>query len=141
MVAQPLAKDEIVPIEKHREKAIGASGRMLLPSPKTVAKVVAKIPRRQLATIDLIRKNLAQQFKVDATCPFNTKLCLRAISNDPAAKLAYWRVIRDNGDLIKYFPGGIAGHAKLLKQEGFSVEKKGEMAKVKDFRTSLVSLN
>jgi hypothetical protein len=85
VVAQPLGKDEIVPIVKHREKAIGASGRMLLPSPKTVAKVIAKIPRGRLATIDLIRKNLARQFNVDATCPFNTKLCLRAIANDPAA--------------------------------------------------------
>lgn len=141
MPAQPLTKDEIVPIAKDRERSLGTGGRMLLPCPTTVAAVLKRIPKGKLVTIDLIRAELARQFKVDTTCPFNTKLCLRAIANGPQYKVAYWRVLRDNGDLINYYPGGVAGQGALLKEEGFKLEKKGDAPRVKAFRESLFVLS
>jgi hypothetical protein len=141
MPAQPLTKDEIVPIAKDRERSLGTGGRMLLPCPATVAAVIKRVPKSKLVTIDLIRTELAKKFNVETTCPFNTKLCLRAIANDPQTKAAYWRVLRDNGDLINYYPGGVTGHGTLLKKEGFRLEQKGDTPRVKAFRESLYALS
>lgn len=140
MTAEPLQKDEIVDIAKDRERSLGASGRMLLPCPATVEAVVKRIPKNKLVTTELIRQALARQFNVDTTCPFNTKLCLRAIANDPKTKVAYWRVLKGNGELMNYFPGGLEGHASLLKKEGFGIDKKGKAPKVVRFRESLFIL-
>jgi hypothetical protein len=141
MSAEPLQKDEIVAIAKDRERSLGASGRMLLPCPATVEAVLKRIPKNRLATTDLIRQALARQFNVDTTCPFNTKLCLRAIAHNPKSKVAYWRVLKGNGELMNYFPGGLEGHATLLKKEGFDIDKNGSAPKVAQFRASLLALS
>jgi hypothetical protein len=135
---EPLLEDTIVDIAKDREKSLGASGKMLLPCPATVAALLKKIPEDKLITIDLIRQKLADQFNVQTTCPFNTKLCLRAIANSPGKEIAYWRVVRGTGELIDYFPGGAAGHAALLSQQGFAINYDGKKTKVKNLRESLV---
>jgi hypothetical protein len=36
------------------------------------------------------------------------------------------------------FPGGVDGQATLLRREGFTVERKGKVAKVKNVRESLI---
>ena len=40
-----------------------------------------------------------------------------AIAEDPKAKAPYWRVVRANGAMIEYFPGGAAEQARRLKAE------------------------
>jgi alkylated DNA nucleotide flippase Atl1 len=140
-MAEPLERDEIVEIAKDRERSLGTGGRMLLPCPATVAAVVKRIPRNKVVTTELIRKALAKQFEVDTTCPFNTKLCLQALANDPRQKLAYWRVIKANGELMNYYPGGVEGQAALLKKEGFAIDKKGKTPKVKAFKENLFLLS
>jgi len=137
---EPLREDTIVDIAKDREKSLGASGKMLLPCPATVEALLKKIPEDKLITIDLIRKKLADQFNVQTTCPFNTKLCLRALANDTRKKVAYWQVVRGNGELIDYFPGGVAGHAALLSKQGFGIGYAGKKPKVKNLRENLVQL-
>ena len=52
--------------------------------------------------------------------------------------IAYWRVINTNGGLIARFPGGVAGQAALLGEEGFTIDTKGKVSKVKNFRENLV---
>jgi hypothetical protein len=47
-------------------------------------------------------------------------------------------VVKTNGELIAYFPGGREGHAALLREEGFTIDLKGETLKVKNFKESLV---
>ena len=110
---------------------------MLLPSPATVAALVKKIPKHKLITIEIVRKKLADQFHVQVTCLVATKKALRAIAED-SGKVAYWRVIKKNGELIAYFPGGVEGHAARLRQEGFTIDTKGKAPRVKDFKASLV---
>jgi hypothetical protein len=135
---EPLQEDTIVDIAKDREKSLGASGKMLLPCPATVEELLKKIPEDKLATIDLIRKKLADQFNVQVTCPFNTKLCLRSIANDTTKDVAYWRVLRGTGELIEYFPGGVEWHAAHLRDEGYLIDLDGKQPKVKNFRENLV---
>ena len=137
-MAEPLQEDRIVDIAKDRERYFRTSGKMLLPCPATVEALLKKVPANTLITTELIRQKLAEQFHVEATCPFNTKLCLRAIANDARKNVAYWRVLKQNGELVAYFPGGVEGHAEHLKQEGFTIDTKGKMPKVNKFRESLV---
>jgi len=138
---EPLLEDTIVDIAKDRERSLGASGKMLLPCPSTVEALLKQIPEDKLITIDLIRKKLADQFNVQTTCPFNTKLCLRALANDPGKKVAYWRVVRGAGELIDYFPGGVAGHAAFLNKQGFVIDYDGKKPKVKNLRKNLVQFD
>jgi hypothetical protein len=131
-------EDFIVDIPKDRVKFFGGTGKMLLPSPATVAALIKKIPKRKLITTNLLCKELTDQFKVRGTCPVTTQKALQAIAHGSSKNIAYWRVINTNGGLIARFPGGAAGQAALLVEEGFTIDTKGKVSKVKNFRESLV---
>jgi hypothetical protein len=130
--------DEIVDIPANRIRYFGGTGKMLLPSPTTIAKLIKRIPESKLITTDLLRQELTNQFHVEGTCPVTTKKSLQALVNDPGTNVAYWRVIRPKGELMANYPGGIEGHASHLEEEGFTIDSNGKAAKVKDFKQSLV---
>jgi alkylated DNA nucleotide flippase Atl1 len=132
--------DAIVDIPKERLSFFGGAGKMLLPSPMTVAALIEKMPEGKLITTSRICQKLAQQFNVRGTCPVTTQKALQAIAHDPGAKVAYWRVVNANGGLINRFPGGAESQAERLQKEGFTLDRKGKVTKVKDFRESLVRL-
>jgi alkylated DNA nucleotide flippase Atl1 len=133
-----LQEDAIVDISENQVRYFGGPGKMLLPSPATVEALIKKIPKHKLITTDLLRRELANQFNVQGTCPFTTKKALQAIAHDSSKNVAYWRVIKQSGELNAIFPGGIEGQAALLRQEGFTIDTKGKVPKVKQFRESLV---
>jgi hypothetical protein len=130
--------DAIVDIAESQVGYFGGPGKMLLPSLATVAALIQKVPAHKLLTTDLLRKQLADQFNVQGTCPVTTKKALRAIANDPSNLVAYWRVIKQNGELNAIFPGGVEGQAALLRQEGFAIDTNAKAPKVKQFKASLV---
>ena len=134
-------KDLIVDIPKERIKFFGGTGKMLLPSPATVAALIKKIPEHKLATTHLLCEELTHQFKVKGTCPVTTRKALEAIAHDSSEKIAYWRVISANGGLFSRFPGGLESQAAQLRREGFTVEWKGKVPKVKYFRENLAHLH
>jgi alkylated DNA nucleotide flippase Atl1 len=111
---------------------------MLLPSRATVAAMIKIIPENKLMTTGLLCKELANQFQVQGTCPVTTKKALQAIVNDSSTTVPYWRVIKQSGELMAYFPGGVEGHATCLKVEGFTINTNGKAPKVNDFKASLV---
>jgi hypothetical protein len=127
-----------VDIPENRLRYFGGPGKMLLPSPATIAALIEKIPERKLITTELIQTELAEQFGVEGTCPVTTQRSLQALANDSTLKVAYWRVVNKNGGLIARFPGGAAGHAAHLKDEGFSIDTQAKTPKVKQFKDSLV---
>jgi hypothetical protein len=131
-------EDLIVDIPEERIKFFGNAGKMLLPGPATVAALIKKVPEHSLITTSLLCQELTDQFKVQGTCPVTTQKALQAIANDASRKVAYWRVIRANGGLMSGFPGGVEGQAALLKKEGFAMDRRGKIPKVKDFQKSLV---
>ena len=133
-------EDVIVDISKAREKYFGCSGKMLLPCPATVKALVKKIPKNKLVTTELLRRELADQFNVEVTCPVATRKALQAIAKD-SSKVAYWQVVKKNGELIAYFPGGMADHATRLRKEGFTIDTQGKAPKVQDFKASLVQFD
>lgn len=136
-----LEEDAIVEISERQISYFGGPGKMVLPSVATVEGVIKRVPESKVITTDLLRKELAEQFEVQGACPVTTKKALRAIANDPGRDVAYWRVIKQNGELMAYFPGGVEGHAVKLEAEGFAFDRKGKVPKVKQFKESLVNLD
>jgi alkylated DNA nucleotide flippase Atl1 len=134
-----MERDEIVDIPENRVKYFGGHGKMLLPTPATVASVIERIPASKLITTDLLRQELGEQFDVEGVCPVTTQRALQALSNDEANPVAYWRVVNANGGLIARFPGGVEGHARHLREEGISISTSSDTPKVQDFKERLVS--
>ena len=70
-----MENDEIVDIKESQIRYFGGPGKMLLPTPATVAAQIRQIPAGRLLTTDLLRKRLADQFGVQGTCPVTTVTC------------------------------------------------------------------
>ena len=134
-------EDAIVEIPKERVRFFGGTGKMLLPSPATVAALIKKIPEHKLITTNLLCQELTNQFKVQGTCPVTTQKALQALAHDSGQNVPYWRVIKTNGALIARFPGGAEDQAKHLRKEGFTLDGTGKAPRVKNFRESLVRFN
>jgi hypothetical protein len=101
--------DAIVDISMAQVRFFGGPGNMLIPCVVTVEALIHKDPASRLITTGLLRKMLADQFKVQGTCPVTTRKALQAIANDSSKQVAYWRVIKQNGELSDRFPGGVEG--------------------------------
>ncbi len=132
-------EDIIVDISKAREKFFGCSGKMLLPSRQTVQALLEQIPTHQLATTEWIQHNLAAQFRVQVTCPVATRKALQAIAKDSSGNLAFWRVVKKNGELMTIYPGGAAVQAVQLTQQGFEIDATAKRPKVINLKTNLVN--
>lgn len=133
-------QDTIVSIPKTMEKYFGCSGKMLKPSPSTVAALIKKIPEGRVATLDSLCKTLAKKFKTEITCPATTEksLCLAAtesVTNNTC--LPYWRVLKKNGELIRKLPNGVEGHATNLMKEGHKIVSTSKSKGLKDFESVL----
>ena len=133
-----LQEDEIVDIPENRIRFFGTTGKMLLPCPATIAALIKNIPEHQLVTTDLLRKMLTEQFQVQGTCPVTTQKALQSIAHNPNSRVAYWRVIKKNGELMASYPGGLESHAALLREEGFSIDTEGKHPKIKAFTSYLI---
>jgi alkylated DNA nucleotide flippase Atl1 len=133
-----LQEDIIADISRAREKFFGCSGKMLLPSRKTVEALLEKIPQHQLATTEWIQRTLAAQFNVEVTCPVATRKVLQAIAKDSSGSLGFWRVVKKNGELMAIYPGGVAVQAQQLTQQGFEIDSTAKKPKVLNLKTNLV---
>jgi len=95
-----------------------------------------------------VRKELAQKYRADSTCPLTVGIFLRIISEAAeedrrkGSKLVtpYWRVVKDDGSLNPKYPGGVEAQATRLRAEGHKiVPGKGKKPpKVHDFEKALV---
>ena len=133
-------QDVIVDIPKTMEKFFGFTGKMLKPSPDTVASVIKKIPKGRVATLDTVCERLANNFKTEVACPATTEksLCLAATESVEKNKhLPYWRVLKKSGELIRKFPNGIEGHAENLVKEGHKIVSTNKSKGVEGFESVL----
>jgi alkylated DNA nucleotide flippase Atl1 len=116
-VTQELRYDILVDIPGDQQRRLGTAGKMLKPSLASVADAVARVPCGTVMTITELRRRLAERHGADTACPFLTKRALIAIAEDPDATAPYWRIVRANGAMIDYFPGGGTAQAKRLEAE------------------------
>ena len=137
------SQDTIVSIPKTMEKYFGCSGKMLKPSPSTVASLITTIPKGRVSTIDAVCKKLARKFKTEVACPATTEksLCLAAAESvTKNTRLPYWRVLKKSGELIRKLPNGIEGHAADLTKEGHKIVSTSKSKGVEDFESVLHQL-
>ena len=92
---------------------------MLKPSLASVAGAVAQVSCGTVMPITELRQRLANTHGAQTTCPFLTKRALIAIAEDPNVTAPYWRIVRANGAMVEYFPGGAAAQARRLKAEAY----------------------
>ncbi|MEZ5055667.1 MAG: methylated DNA-protein cysteine methyltransferase [Saprospiraceae bacterium] len=118
--------------EKWNEKFGG--NKMLIATPLIIDKLVKTIPEGTLVDMEELRSMLAEDYKADYTCPLTTGIFLNIVARaaeeyrEEGAKdiSPYWRVIKNDRTLNEKFPGGMEGHAALLKKEGFTIVPKGK---------------
>lgn len=122
-------KDVLTTIPKTMVRFFGRTGSMVKPSEETVANLIAQIPQGKLITIDEVRRKIAMDFSVDATCPATTVKALRLIGSD-GERADSWRVVKKRGELIPQLPGGVEGQAARLAEEGFDVDYSGAKPRV-----------
>jgi len=145
---EKLKKDDlpkIVDIPSKIEKKF-RKGRMLIPNPLDIEKLIRKVKEGQLVTITQIREKLERDFSVDVSCPLTTGIFIRLIAEAAEEErkagkediTPYWRVIRDDGSLNEKFPGGAERQKVYLEKEGHTIVKKGKKLKVLDFEKFLV---
>jgi len=134
-----VSDDVIVDIPEKRVKFFGTTGKMLLPSPSSIAAIVKKIPAGEVSTTRDLASALAAHFQVEAVCPVTLRKSLRLLGNNPA--VPFWRVIKPNGELTAIFPGGIPGQATRLQSEGCLLDQTGKTPRIQDFRSRLAALD
>jgi len=123
-------------------------GKMLIPTPMLVDKLVRRIPKGKLVTVSELRRKLAADFGADVTCPLTTGIFVRiaaeAAEEDRAngrRRIApYWRVVKDDGSLNPKFPGGEKQQSQCLRDDGLSVVQNGKRVVVRDFQECLATL-
>jgi alkylated DNA nucleotide flippase Atl1 len=132
-----MEQDEIETIPKTMEKFFGCSGKMVKPSTDTVKKIIKRIRKGKLVTINQLREKIASDFGVQTACPASTTKALQLLSKENRP-VCYWRVIKKKGELIAKFPKGLEGHASLLQKEGFEIDFSGKNPVVVGYEIKLV---
>jgi len=142
-------KPKVVDTPPKMQKRFGV-GKMLVPTPALVDALMQEAPPGKLVTINQIRERLAEDFRVDSTCPLTTGIFVRIAAEAAEEYLVmgrkditpYWRVIKSDGSLNEKFPGGVEAQARRLKEEGHIIEPGTgkKPPKVKDFGKYLVKL-
>ena len=116
-------------------------GTMLIPTPKLVDALVQRIPKGKLITVGELRRKLAADFGADVACPLTTGIFVRIAAEAAEEDRAngrrritpYWRVVKDDGGLNPKFPGGEKLQTRYLRDDGFSIVRKGNHVAVSDF--------
>jgi hypothetical protein len=111
-------------------------GTMVIPSPREVDAIMAKVGRGKLITINEIRAELAKKHKVDFACPMTTGIFawIAAYAAEEARVAGkkrvtpYWRTLKTGGELNPKYPGGIAAIKRLLREEGHRMVTRGKRA-------------
>lgn len=124
------------------------TGTVAIPAPLEVDKIMKKVPKGRLITINEIRKIVAKKHKATIGCPITCGIFARIAAG--AAKeqrkagkkdiTPYWRTLKGDGELNEKYPGDIAGQKRLLEKEGHKVIQKGKKFVIADYQKSLAKI-
>lgn len=137
----------VVPIEGRLSKKWG-TGTCVIPSPNEVNKLMKKIPKGKLVTINQIRETLAKKHKATIGCPITTGIFARIAAGaaEEDAKegkkkiTPYWRTLKQGGVINEKYPGGVKTQKELLQKEGHKVIQKRKKYIVENFEKYLVKI-
>ncbi|HAA15469.1 MAG TPA: methylated DNA-protein cysteine methyltransferase [Cytophagales bacterium] len=139
-------KPVIKPAPEHWARRYGGH-KMVIATPELVEEKIRLIPKGQLSTIGIIRKQIAKDFKVNFSCPLTTGIFVRIVGelaeearSEGSSDIApWWRVLKDDGTFSAKNPGHPELQTKYLEEDGLEVVPKGKNhITVKDFEQYLV---
>ena len=126
------------------------TGTLVIPAPREVDEIMAKIPEGKVTTINQIRAVLARKHGATIGCPITTGIFVgiaARAAEEAAAEgkvniTPYWRTLKSKGELNEKYPGGVDAQAAHLREEGHTIEpgKGKKPPKVKDFEKVLVEV-
>ncbi len=124
-------------------------GRMVVPSPLDVDRIMKMVPYGKLITVGQIREILKKQYRVDVACPLTTGIFVKIAAFAAEEErmegkrdiTPYWRTIKNDGSIDKKLPLSDEEIAEILRSEGHTVVKKGKKYRVIDFRERLVDID
>jgi len=124
------------------------TGTVVIPAPLEVDKIMKKVPKGKLITINEIRKKVAKKHKATIGCPITCGIFARIAAGAAEEQqkegkkriTPYWRTLKLGGVINEKYPGGVAGQKKLLEKEGHKVVKKGKKYIILDYEKSLAKV-
>ncbi|MGZ4850030.1 MAG: hypothetical protein ACXV2C_01465 [Candidatus Bathyarchaeia archaeon] len=123
-------------------------GTLVIPAPIEVDRLMKRVPRGKLTTINEIRSALAKNHNATIGCPLTTGIFawISAYAAEEqkqqgfADTTPYWRTLKRGGFLNERYPGGFESQKRLLEQEGHVVIQRGKKFFVKDYLKAIVAL-
>src|SRR5580704_2496943 len=124
---------KVLKIDSRKSQRWG-TGTFVIPAPMEVNKLMRRVRKGKLTTIDELRKVLARRHGATIACPITTGIFAWIAAHAAAEALAegrkkttpYWRTLKSKGELNPKYPGGIAGLKRKLLGEGHAVMQKGK---------------
>ena len=126
------------------------TGTLVIPAPREVDEIMAKVPAGKVTTINEIRVVLARKHGATIGCPLTTGIFANiaahaaeeAVAEGKVNTTPYWRTLKSKGELNEKYPGGVDAQAAHLEKEGHIIEpaKGKKPPRVKDFEQALVEM-
>jgi len=126
------------------------TGTLVIPAPREVDEIMAKVPAGKVTTINEIRVVLAQKHGATIGCPLTTgifaniaaRAAEEAVAEGKVNTTPYWRTLKSKGELNEKYPGGADAQAIHLREEGHTIEpgRGKKPPKVKNFEKALVEV-
>ena len=116
---------------------------VVLAPPLEVDAIMKKVPEGKLLTLKEICQKLAEKHKTQYCCTLTTGIFITTAANaaeEMKGDTAYWRTLKNNGELNKKYPGGVERQRRLLEQEGHEIINKGKRLFVKDYEEKLLEI-
>ncbi|MEZ4361241.1 MAG: hypothetical protein R3B48_13740 [Kofleriaceae bacterium] len=110
----------------------GPAGRRLLPSPLELEELIRRIPRGRVLRLAEARATLAIKFRADYACAKSVHSALLLVAEAAREERGragpptpYWRVVNDDGSLVRALPDGEAHLAAKLEEDGVALFRLG----------------
>lgn len=124
------------------------TGTVVIPAPLEVDKIMKKVQKGKVITINEIRKIIAKKHKATIGCPITCGIFARiatGAADEEKQKgkkkvTPYWRTLKSDGSLNEKYPGGLLGQKKILEKEGHKVIKKGKRYIVADYEKVIAKI-
>jgi hypothetical protein len=107
---------------------------MLIATPKIIDDYLRQIPKGKSVSLLTLRKDLANEYQADNTCPLTTGIFLRIVSEAAHEQLEkgaatgkvapFWRVVDERSPLNKKLTFGPIFVKKQREREGIALSKK-----------------
>ncbi|PNX53772.1 MAG: hypothetical protein BV458_02840 [Thermoplasmata archaeon M9B2D] len=121
---------------------------VVLVNPHEIVALMKQVPKGKLITLVDICKRIAKNHHVPACCSLTTGIFImtaanaekEAIDQGTSLHIPYWRTVKADGSLNEKYPGGALAQKTKLKEEGFTIQKKGKKFFVKDYKRYIIEV-